>query len=371
MENEIKIQDIIELIEQIAPPCLQESYDNSGIMVGEKNTLCTGIVLALDCTLQVMQTAIKEKKNFILTHHPLIFKGLKRITQQTEIEQMIAIAIKHDITIYAAHTNLDNTLRYGVNKEIAQRIGLSDIKPLLPMPQIMSKIVVFVPQSHIEKMHQAMSKAGAGNIGNYDSCSFQSQGTGTFRALENANPFVGEKMKLHKEPEIKIEMICPQWQLQTVVQSMLSVHPYEEVAYDIIPLKNTYNDYGSGAIGILEKEMNEQDFLKHLKKVFHVSVIKHTSYCNKAIRRVALCGGAGVFLLPQAIQQKADILITGDVKYHDFFLPTSQSLILADIGHWESEQFTVDIFYHLIINKFPKFATHITKENTNPVHYFI
>ncbi|MGL6022318.1 MAG: Nif3-like dinuclear metal center hexameric protein [Chitinophagaceae bacterium] len=370
MKDQILIQDIIQIIEQVAPPYLQESYDNSGIIVGEKNRICTGIILALDCTLQVIQTAIEEKKNFILTHHPLIFKGLKRITQQTEIEQIVIFAIQHDITIYAAHTNLDNTLRYGVNKEIAQRIGLSEIKPLLPRVQIMNKIVVFVPQNYIDKVYQAMSEAGAGNIGNYNSCSFQSQGTGTFRALANANPLVGEKMQLHREPEIKIEMLCCQWQLQTVLQAMLSVHPYEEVAYDIIPLHNTCNDYGSGAIGMLEKEISEQDFLNHLKKVFHLSVIKHTAFCDKPIQRVALCGGAGVFLLSHAIQQKADILITGDVKHHDFLFSVT-SLILADIGHWESEQFTIDIFYHLIINKFPKFASRITQKNTNPVYYFI
>ena len=364
----MKISEITNHLESIAPISSQESYDNCGLLVGDKNSEISNVLITLDCIETTIDEAIEKKCNLIIAHHPIIFKGLKKITGKNYVERTILKAIKNNIAIYATHTNLDNYMN-GVNKKIGEKLGIKKTKILQPSLNTLCKIAVYVPKMHQNHVMEAMFNAGAGNIGHYAECSFSSSGHGTFKASANAKPFVGEIEKRHKEDEIKIELIVSTHQTNKVIQAMLAVHPYEEVAYDIYPLLNQNNFEGAGMIGELDSEISEIEFLQNLKRLFGCNVIRHTSLLNKPIKRIAWCGGSGSFLLAKAIVAKADIFITGDFKYHDFFDADNQ-IIIADIGHFESEQFTIELLNELIQKKFPKFAPCLTGKITNPVNYF-
>ena len=364
----MKIQDITSLLEKLAPPSLQESYDNAGLLTGNLSWECTGIIVSLDATEDIVQEAISKKCNLIVAHHPIIFKGLKKITGKNYVEQTIITAIKNDIAIYAIHTNLDNVLQ-GVNGKIADMLGLINRKILVPKENLLQKLAVFVPVDHKEKLLEALFAAGAGNIGNYSECSFGTTGTGSFKAGENTDPFVGTKGERHYENEVKIEVIFPVWIERQLLNAMKVAHPYEEIAFDIYGLNNTYEQTGSGLVGELEKGMNEKAFLEQLKKIFKLSVIRHTGFTGKTVKKVALCGGAGSFLTAAAKAAGADVYISSDIKYHEFF-DAEGSLLLADIGHYESEQFTIDLLFDILSENFPNFAVLKTGVNTNPVKYF-
>jgi len=364
----MKISEITNYLESIAPISSQESYDNCGLLVGDKNSEISNVLITLDCIETTIDEAIEKKCNLIIAHHPIIFKGLKKITGKNYVERTILKAIKNNIAIYAIHTNLDNYMN-GVNKKIGEKLGIKKTKILQPSLNTLCKIAVYVPKMHQNHVMEAMFNAGAGNIGHYAECSFSSSGHGTFKASANAKPFVGEIEKRHTEDEIKIELIVSTHQTNKVIQAMLAVHPYEEVAYDIYPLLNQNNFEGAGMIGELDSEISEIEFLQNLKRLFGCNVIRHTSLLNKPIKRIAWCGGSGSFLLAKAIVAKADIFITGDFKYHDFFDADNQ-IIIADIGHFESEQFTIELLNELIQKKFPKFAPCLTGKITNPVNYF-
>jgi dinuclear metal center YbgI/SA1388 family protein len=362
-----QIKEVINKLESFAPVVLQESYDNAGLIVGNADAEIKSILVSLDTTEAVVDEAIRIGCNLIVSHHPIVFKGLKKITGSDYIERVIISAIKNNIAIYAMHTNLDN-VSHGVNKMIANRLGLKNTKILSPKTNILLKLSVFVPANHAEALRNSLFSAGAGNIGNYSSCSFNSEGEGTYKANKDAKPFKGEIGKTHIENEIKIEVIVPTFIKSEVVEAMLKTHPYEEVAYDLIPLINQYNLVGSGMIGELESPMNELTFLKLLKEKMKTECIRHTALLKKPIRTVALCGGSGSFLLPSAKAQKADIFISGDFKYHDYFDADNQ-LVIADIGHYESEQFTIELIGGFLIENFSKFAVRFTDVNTNPINY--
>ena len=364
----MKIQDITSLLEKIAAPSLQESYDNAGLLTGNPSWECSGIIVSLDATEDIVQEAISKKCNLIVAHHPIIFKGLKKITGKNYVEQTIIRAIKNDIAIYAIHTNLDNVLQ-GVNGKIADMLGLGKKQILVPKENLLQKLAVFVPVDHKEKLLNALFTAGAGNIGNYSECSFSTTGTGSFKAGENTNPFVGVAGERHYENEVKVEVIFPVWLERQVLIAMRSAHPYEEIAFDIYELNNSYGQTGSGLIGELEKGVDEKVFLEQLKKIFKLSVIRHTAFTGKPIQKVALCGGAGSFLTAAAKAAGADVYISSDIKYHEFF-DTEGKLLLADIGHYESEQFTIDLLFDILSENFPNFAVLKTGVNTNPVKYF-
>lgn len=361
------IKDIISIIEKFAPPALQESYDNSGVQCGDVNETATGAMLCLDVTLEVLAEAKRKKCNLIIAHHPLIFSPLKRLTGANYIEKIIIEAIKKNICIYACHTNADN-VRMGVNNKIAEKLGLINCKVLQPKKGFLKKIVTFCPTDHVEKVRTALFKAGCGQIGNYDSCSYNLKGEGTFRGNENADPFVGEKGKLHFESEVRIETVFESYKEKEVIHALHKAHPYEVVAYDIYTLDNKHPDIGSGLIGELPKAETERDFLLNLKAVFKAGAIRHTTILNKKVKKVALCGGSGSFLLKDAISAKADVFLTADFKYHQFF-DAENKLVIADIGHYETEQYTPEIFYAEIRKKLPKFAVHLSKTNTNPINY--
>jgi len=364
----MQIKDIVNYFEEIAPVSLQESYDNSGLLIGNYKTEVTGILITLDVTEEVIQEAVELGANLIVAHHPLIFSGLKRLNGNNYIEKTVIKAIKNDIAVYAAHTNLDNVIKSGVNTKICEKLGLTDVKILSPLKNRLNKIVVFVPEDYVEKVRSAIFDAGAGVIGNYDSCSFNTNGTGTFRAGENANPFVGEKDKLHKENEVRVETIVPDFLTNKVISAIKNSHPYEEAAYDIYNLQNKWEQAGAGMVGKLSEPVDEMEFLKKIKDIFGAGVVKYTQLRNVPVKKIAVCGGAGSFLLKDAINSGADVFITADFKYHQFF-DAENRIIIADVGHFESEQFTKELFYELLIRKFSNFAIHFTKVNTNPIKY--
>ena len=361
------VQSICKLIEDAAPLALQESWDNAGLLVGSAQMDVSGILLCIDITEKVLDEAIRKNCNLIISHHPLIFSGLKRLSGQNETQRCAIKAIKNDIAIYAAHTNIDNVL-HGVNGKIAEKMGLLNTRILQPKQNILLKLVVFVPNEQAEKMRTALFEAGAGHIGNYDSCSYSTEGLGTFRANEQANPFVGSRGELHSEPETRLELIFPEYLKNKVLSVLLKTHPYEEPAFDFIPLANSWEQAGSGIVGDLPEAENEEDFLLRLKKVFGLQMLRHTDFLGKKIKRVAVCGGAGSSFLNDALRENADVFISGDFKYHEFFAAENKILI-ADIGHYESEQFTKEIFYEIITKKLPTFAIQISDTKTNPINY--
>lgn len=364
----MQIGDIIRFLETLAPPSLQESYDNAGLLTGSTNWNCTGILVSLDATEEVILEARQKGCNLVVAHHPIVFGGLKKITGKNYVERAVIASIKHDIAIYAIHTNLDNVIT-GVNAKMAERLGLVNCTILQPKSGLLKKLFTFVPVSHAEFVRTSIFTAGGGHIGNYSECSFNAAGIGTFKAADGTNPFVGEIGKRHEEDELKIEVIFPAWLEHSIIAAMIKAHPYEEVAYDIISLDNRLQTTGSGMMGELPTPMISNDFLQLLKNQFNLAIIKHTAPPAKPIQKVALCGGAGSFLTKAALAAGADAYVTGDVKYHEFF-DAENRLLLADIGHWESEQFTIDLLADHLQQKFPTFAVLKTAVKTNPVEYF-
>ncbi len=362
------ILEITEYLETIAPLQFQENYDNAGLIVGESSCECSGIIISLDVTEAVINEAISNNCNMVVAHHPIIFNGLKQLTGENYVERTIIKAIKNDITIYAIHTNLDN-VKKGVNNKIAERIGLQNLQILQPKENILKKLIIFAPFKNAEDVRKSLFAAGAGNLGKYSECSFNSEGTGTFKAEQGADPYVGEIGKQHEEKEIKIEVIFPGYLEQEIIRAMIDSHPYEEVAYDIIPLGNYVAEIGSGLTGEIDKALDENDFLEKIKVAFGLKVIKHTAFSGKKVKKVAICGGAGSFLIPVALSHKVDVYITSDIKYHEFF--EAEDLVLIDIGHYESEQLTIDLLYEFLREKYPNFAVRKTEVITNPVHYFV
>jgi dinuclear metal center YbgI/SA1388 family protein len=364
----MKIKEITQFLESIAPLTLQESYDNAGLIVGNKESECSGIITSLDVTEEVVKEAIRKKCNLIVGHHPIIFKGLKKLNGKNYVERTVIEAIKNDIAIYAIHTNLDNILT-GVNHKIADKLQLQNRKVLLPKEGTLQKLVTFAPSKNAEEVRSALFRAGAGAIGNYDECSYNVEGAGTFRALEGSDPYVGEIGKRHWENEVRIEVIFPASLEEKMVNSLKEAHPYEEVAYYLQSLQNKQDNVGSGLVGDLPAPVSENELLSVLKSAFNLKVIRHTAFLNKPVHKVAVCGGAGFFLLPAAKAAGAQVYITGDVKYHEFF-DADQRILLADIGHYESEQFTIELLTEFLQKKFSNFAVQKTEIITNPVNYF-
>lgn len=366
--SELSIKQFISELEKFAPPIYQEGYDNSGLIVGDTSRKVTGVLLSLDITETVVEEAITQGANLIVAHHPILFKPIRSLTGKNYVERVLLKAIENKIVLYAIHTNLDNVLK-GVNHKIAQKLGLERLKILSPTNKNLYKLTTFCPNEYKNHVLEAMWAAGAGNIGNYDACSFQLQGVGTYRPNSQANPFQGEAGVLEEAPEVRLEVLVPIHAKNAVLQALRQAHPYEEIAYYLHLLENENQDIGAGMIGDLPEAMPEKEFLAYLKSKMNLSVIKHTALLGKAIRKVALCGGSGFFLLKQAIAQEADIFITADVKYHEFF-DAENRIVLADIGHYESEFFTKELLFEILSEKFTNIAVHISKISTNPVYYF-
>ena len=364
----MKIKEITNYLESVAPLHYQESYDNAGLLVGDANREIDAALITLDCTEEVVEEAIENNCNLIIAHHPIIFSGLKKITGQNYVERTIIKAIKNDIAIYAIHTNLDN-IKTGVSAKIAEILGVENCKILSPKKDLLRQLAVYCPVSDTEKVKEALFQAGAGDIGNYDECSFSAKGEGTFRANEGCDPHIGNIGERHTEKEEKIEVIFPKYKENTIISALKQAHPYEQVAYQIYILDNIYENVGAGIVGELAQKVDTNRFLEMLKTKMQTDCIRHTKLVKNQIKRVAICGGSGSFLLSNAICEKADIFITADFKYHEFF-DGENDIIIADIGHFESEQFTKDLIYDLLNKKFSKFAVRLSKVNTNPINYF-
>jgi dinuclear metal center YbgI/SA1388 family protein len=363
----VKINDVIVFLESLAPRSLQENYDNCGLLVGSVKDYCTGVLVCLDSLEAIVDEAIEKHCNLIVAHHPIVFAGLKSLTGKNYIERVVIKAVQNNIAIYAIHTNLDNVLE-GVNGVMGQALGLSSVRVLLPKKNELRKIAVYVPMSHEENLKNALFSAGAGHIGNYDECSFSVSGVGTFRAGQMARPYVGEIEKRHHEEEVKIEVVFPVYKEKEVISTMEKAHPYEEVAYDLYDVHNVSSKIGAGIIGELPHEMALTDFLLKVKDTFSVKMLRYTGGDSISVKRVAYCGGSGSFLLSAAMAMKADVYVTADVKYHQFF-DAEDKICLVDIGHYESEYLIIKYLVDKLKEKFTTFAVLLTNVNTNPINF--
>ena len=364
----MRIEEVISYLEQWAPPILQESYDNSGLLVGNKQNEITNILVSLDCTEDVIEEAIAKNCNLIVSHHPIVFKGLKRFTGEDYVQRTIIKAIQNNISLYAIHTNLDNTIE-GVNGEIAKRLGLKNVRPLVPLSGHLLQLTVFIPIDYFEKVRTALFEAGAGSLGNYSECGFSVVGNGSFKPEEGAQPFEGNLGDRSEKEEVRFEVILPSWKKAEVQHALFQSHPYEEIAHNWQNLQNPIHQFGSGAIGELETPISLINCLSKLKEVFNNHSIKYTNTSQSMIQKIAVCGGSGQFLLGAAKALGADAFITSDVKYHEFF-DSENRLSFIDIGHFESEQFTIELIHAKITEKFRTFAVHKTGVITNPVLYY-
>jgi len=362
----MKLSKIIECLEKWAPPSLQEEYDNSGLLIGNSENEIKGILVTLDCTESVINEAIKKKCNLIISHHPLIFKPIKKINGSNYVERSIIKAIRNSISIYSIHTNLDNIIS-GVNNKIADKIGLKNIEILDKKNNVLSKIEFYIPKNYKENVLKKLFKIGAGKIGNYDSCSFQAEGLGTFKPDDNASPFIGKNNKFQKSNEVKVELIFESHLEKELINCLKNSHPYDEVAFYVTRINNKSKMIGSGILGSLK--IDTSNLLKKLKNIFKTKVIKHTVLNKNKVSKIAICGGSGSFLINKALKNNADAFITSDLKYHDFFEGGSKMLIV-DIGHYESEQFTKELIFEYLSKKLVNIAIHLSKINSNPIRYY-
>jgi dinuclear metal center YbgI/SA1388 family protein len=365
----MRLAEIIAVFENVAPSFLQEDYDNSGLIVGNAQMEVKKALLCLDSTEEVVDEAISNGCGLIIAHHPIIFKGLKRLNGKNYVERAVIKAIQNNIAIYACHTNLDNVLHQGVNEKIAEKLGLTDTRILKSKAGNLQKLVVYVPTEHAENLRKVLFSAGAGHVGNYDECSFNAHGEGTFRGNENSNPFIGIPGERHHENETRIETIVPVHLAAAIIGAMKAAHPYEEVAYDLYDLQNEWPQTGSGLLGFLDKPIPVSDFPAFLKEKMQAEVVRYSGSRQEPIEKVAICGGAGSFLVKDAMIAGADAFVTADVKYHEFF-DAENGLMLCDIGHFESEKYTIELFSAILSEKFPNFATIFSRAGVNPVNYY-
>jgi dinuclear metal center YbgI/SA1388 family protein len=364
----ITAQDIAKIFEAYAPSMLQESYDNSGLIVGEPSTEIKGALLCLDSTEAVIDEAIAKNCNMVIAHHPIVFGGLKRFTGADYVQRTVMKALRNNICIYACHTNLDNVIN-GVNQKIGQKLGIENQKILHPKKGLLKKMVVFVPHENLEDVKKAAFAAGAGHIDNYSECSFSSVGIGQFKPNEAANPFIGNAGGLRESvQETKLEFIFPAWLQSKVLASVFKAHPYESVAYDIFSLESKMDNIGSGMHGTLSKEITLGEFLNLVKSKLKVPALKYTSNLDKKVKHIAWCGGSGSFLINHAKNIGADVFLSSDIKYHQFF-DGEDNLSIVDIGHFEAEQFTIEIFKDILSEKLSNFAVDFSDSITNPVKY--
>lgn len=364
----MKINDITGSLIQMAPLAFQEDYDNSGLLVGNAHAETKGCLVCLDVNEAVIREAVEKNCSLVISHHPIIFRGLNKLTGSTAAERTIMSAIRNDVAIMAMHTNLDNA-QGGVNSMLARRLNIFNGRVLKMRRGLLKKLVTFCPTDHADAVRAALFSAGAGKIGQYDHCSFNAEGLGSFRAGDQAHPFAGERGSDHFEPEIRIETIFPAYLEKEIILALLAAHPYEEVAYDIYPLENDWASVGAGLIGETEHEFTEEDFMSMVKDALRVPVVRHSGLRGKNVKKIAVCGGSGSFLIQEAIRQGADALITADLKYHQF-QEAEGKILLIDAGHYETEQFTCDLIAGYLKEKFPTFAVLISETPVNPVHYY-
>ena len=361
------VKDITNYLEELAPLNYAEDFDNVGLLVGNYQTEITGVLVTLDTLEETIDEAITKKCNLIISFHPIIFSGLKKLNGNSYVERVVLKAIKNDIAIYATHTALDNS-KNGVSAKICEVLGMKNTKILIPQKGVIKKLSTYVPFENANELRSSLFDAGAGNIGNYDHCSFNTTGEGTFRGNDDSNPVIGEKGKLHTEKETQISVVFESKNKASVLKALQKNHPYEEVAYELITTENVHQNIGMGMIGELSSEMDETAFLLFLKKTMKTACIRHSKFINKKIKKIAVLGGSGSFAISNAIKAGADAYVSADFKYHDFF-KAENSILLADIGHYESEQFTKNLLVDYLTKKFTNFAIVLSQKSTNPIYY--
>ncbi|KAA3438318.1 Nif3-like dinuclear metal center hexameric protein [Rufibacter hautae] len=362
-----KIKEVVQVLERYAPPAYQESYDNALLQIGDPEATVTGVLVTLDCTLEVVQEAVDRGCNLIVAHHPVIFKPLKSLTGKTPVERILLKALQHQVAIFACHTNLDH-VHNGVNAKLCEKLGIQNPKVLSPKTQLLTKLETYVPLEDTEKVLEALHQAGAGQIGEYTDCSFRITGTGRFTPSPQANPHIGEPCKTEETIENKIEVIFPTFKQNQIMRALRKAHSYEEVAHYLVTLQNENQEVGAGMVGELEEALSAEEFVRHVKEKLQISTFRHTAWPQKPIKRVAVCGGAGSFLIRQAKAASADVFLTADLKYHEFFEASSQ-MALVDVGHYESEVYTKELFYDILTKSFPNFAVDLSYTDTNPVRH--
>lgn len=362
------IGHIISVLEAFAPVALQESYDNCGLILGSALDECRGALLTVDCTEAVVDEAIARDCNLIIAHHPLIFKGIRRLNGRTDQERTVLKAVRNNIAVYACHTCLDSAPG-GVSQRMAGMLGLESVAPLEQPQGKLLKLTAYVPEADADSLRLALADAGAGEIGNYDFCSYTVNGIGRFRAKSGANPYVGEIGEIHSENEECVQVVLPAWRRGAVERALLQTHPYEEPAYEFITLDNAPVMTGLGAVGILTEPVTPAQLVAKVKETFGSPVARCSAYpSDSQIRRVAVCGGSGASLIGRAIAAGAQSIVTSDVKYHDF-VDYAGDILIIDIGHHESENCAKSIFFDIISEKFPKFALWYAKADVNPINY--
>ena len=363
----MKVKDITNYLEELAPLAYAEDFDNVGLLVGNYNTEVSGILVTLDTLEEIVDEAIVKNCNLIVSFHPIIFSGLKKLNGKNYVEKAVLKAIKNDIAIYATHTALDNS-NLGVSAKMCEVLGLENTKILIPKKGIIKKLTTYVPSQKAEKLRSSLFEAGAGNIGNYQNCSFSVDGKGTFKGNENSNPVMGKKGENHTENETQISIVFESRFESKILKSLYEHHPYEEVAFEIVTTDNWYQNVGMGMIGELPEAISEAAFLQFLKKTMKTDCVKHSKFINKKIKKVAVLGGSGSFAINNAVSSNADVYISADFKYHDFF-KAENKILLADIGHYESEQFTKNLLVEYLTKKFTNFAVILSEKSTNPIYY--
>jgi len=363
----MKIKQILAVLEDMAPLAYAEDFDNVGLLVGDAANEATGILVCHDALESVIDEAIAKQCNLVVCFHPIVFSGLKKITGKNYVERVLLKAIKNNIAIYAVHTALDNH-KDGVNKIFCDTLGLVNPKMLVPKANFIRKLVTYTVPENAQTLRDALFEAGAGNIGNYDHCSFNSAGTGTYRGNEDSNPTIGTKGQRTQTDEVKIEVTFEKHRESAILKALFAHHVYEEVAYEIYNLENQHPQIGLGMIAELETALSERDFLQKVKDQLLCDGIRHSAFLGKNIKKVAVLGGSGSFAIAAAIRAGADAFLTADLKYHNFYEAENQ-LLLADIGHFESERYTKNYIVDFLRKKIPNFAIVLSEENTNPVKY--
>ncbi|MRR19397.1 Nif3-like dinuclear metal center hexameric protein [bacterium] len=364
----VTLGEFVKWLEELIPPAYQENYDNSGLQTGDPSAEIDSVLITLDVTPEVIQEAVSRNCSLVVSHHPLIFTPLKRLAYGSDTERSVASAIKNNIAVYSAHTSFDN-IDEGVSHILAKKLGLEGIRVLVPLTGKLSKLVTFVPSAHAGMVRDALFAAGAGQIGNYDRCSFNVHGEGTYRAGEGTDPFAGRIGEDHSEAEVRIEAVMPSHLAGVVTRALLEAHPYEEVAYDIIALENVHHGAGAGAIGTLPAPLTGSELLARLKLLTGMPAIRYSGDPSRPLTRVAVCGGSGSGYIPAAARAGAEAFITGDIKYHTF-VEAPRNMLVADAGHYESEKFSLEILHNLIQKKFPNFALRFSEIKTNPINYY-
>ncbi|GAB2767617.1 Nif3-like dinuclear metal center hexameric protein [Salinimicrobium soli] len=362
------IKDVTTALEELAPLAYAEDFDNVGLLTGSPDQEVTGIMVTLDTLEEVVDEALEKNCNLIVSFHPIIFSGLKRLNGSNYVERTVLKAIKNDIAIYAIHTALDNHFK-GVNDMICEKLNLQNRRVLVPQQSTIKKLLTFVPKAAANEVREALFAVGAGSIGNYDNCSFNVNGSGSFKGNEDSNPVIGKKGETHFEEETQIGITFPKHLEKAVLNALFKAHPYEEVAYELTSLENNNQHIGIGMLGELPEEVEEKTFLEEVKQVFGPGCIRHSALLNKPVKKVAVLGGSGSFAIENAKRAGADIFLTADLKYHDFY-KAEGILVLADIGHYESEQYTKNLLSSYLKKKFANFAIVLSNTDTNPIKYF-